>query len=148
MIYDCAVIGAGPAGIIASLQLKRAGYKVAIFERKKIGGLLYNANKIENYLGFKEGVSGPMLAFLFINHLNKFKIKIIKENVLTIENTGKNHCGLFNIYTTKSKKQAKSVILATGTSPNQIGILGETALAGKKLFYELKDLPLTKQKSR
>ncbi|HHI03008.1 MAG TPA: FAD-dependent oxidoreductase, partial [candidate division Zixibacteria bacterium] len=49
------IIGAGPAGIAAAIQLKRSGLNPAIFEKKKIGGLLNNANLVENYPGFPGG---------------------------------------------------------------------------------------------
>ena len=54
-IIDCAIVGAGPAGIISSIQLKRCGFNVILFEKDQVGGLLKNANKIENYLGFING---------------------------------------------------------------------------------------------
>jgi len=53
-----AIIGAGPAGLAAAIQLQRYGIQPFIFEEKSIGGLLKNANKIENYLGFPNGISG------------------------------------------------------------------------------------------
>ena len=57
-VEEVIIIGAGPAGIAAAIQLKRFGIKALIFEKDRIGGLLRNANRIENYPGFPEGISG------------------------------------------------------------------------------------------
>ena len=57
-MYDVGIIGSGPTGIAASIYLKRAGFDIISFERKKIGGLLINANLVENYPGFPKGISG------------------------------------------------------------------------------------------
>ena len=60
-----AIIGAGPAGIACAIQLIRQGYSPIIFEKGEIGGLLKNANLVENYLGFPGGISGKKLCSLF-----------------------------------------------------------------------------------
>ncbi len=140
MIFDCAIVGSGPAGITASIQVARAGYAVVLFEKKKGGGLLRNAYRIENYLGFP-GISGYALISLFKSHLKKFKITFIKKEVTKI--TKKR---FFQIETNDGKFMAQSVILATGTVPNRAGLPGEQKLAGKKVFYEIADLPAIKKK--
>ena len=55
---DVIIIGAGPAGVAAAIQLKRSGLKPIVFEKDRIGGLLANANLVENYPGFPDGLSG------------------------------------------------------------------------------------------
>jgi thioredoxin reductase len=138
MIYDCAIIGAGPAGIISAIQLKRSGLNVIIFEKNKVGGLLRNANRIENYLGFPLGISGKELITLFEKQLHSFSIKPMAAKVSTIKKTN-----LFEIYTAKNRYRSHCVIIATGTIPKKIGIPGEEELSGKKVFYEVADIPLT-----
>jgi thioredoxin reductase (NADPH) len=135
-MHDVAVIGGGPAGISASIYLKRADIDVILFEKDEIGGLLLNAHLVENYPGFPNGISGKNLCKLFKNHLKKWKIKTIFEGVknITIEN---NH---YTIRTQHDVIKSKSVILSTGTIPKIIGIDGEQNLSGKLLFYEVKDI--------
>ena len=140
MIYDCAIIGAGPAGITAAIQLKRAGFKIIIFEKKRIGGLLWNAHQIENYLGFIKSLSSRELIAIFTRQLKKFGINPVKAKVTKI--TQKDH---FQIQTEKTKYRAKSVIIATGTTPREVGLPGEKNLSGKKLFYEIADFPPRKK---
>ena len=56
---EVVIIGAGPAGITAAIQLKRYGIPFVLMEKNRAGGLLWNANLVENYPGFPAGVSGP-----------------------------------------------------------------------------------------
>jgi len=136
MIYDCIIIGAGPAGITAAVQLKRSGHSVVIIEKDRTGGLLLNARKVENYLGFVNGISGVDLVKHFEEQLTKFEIDIIKaevKNVLKKDN--------FIIKTDGDEFESKTVIIATGTKPKRAKIKGEEELAGSKLFYEVRDIP-------
>lgn len=135
-MYDVVVIGAGPAGISASIQLKRSGIEPLLLEKDKAGGLLLNANLVENYPGFPDGVSGKKLAEIFLKHLKNAGVLLRKRIVKKMfrENN------IFHIVTDKDKFLARCVILATGTLPKKLGISGESPLAGKRLFYEIKNL--------
>ena len=74
MTYDCIIIGAGPAGVAAAVHMKRTGLNIVLIEKKNIGGLLRNANLIENYLGFPEGISGKRFAGCLRRHLQRLRI--------------------------------------------------------------------------
>ncbi len=136
MTYDCIVIGGGPAGMIASIQMKRAGLSVVLFEKGNLGGLLRNANKVENYLGLP-GLSGKKLIEKFKKHFKKHDIKVVGKEVLAIKKAK----GGFSIQTKTNSYKTKNVILATGTVPKFADLEGEEKLRGKKLFYEVGDLP-------
>jgi thioredoxin reductase (NADPH) len=143
MIYDCAIIGAGPAGIVASIQLRRAGFNIILFEKDNVGGLLKNANKIENYIGFPDGITGRDLISLFQKQLNTFGIIPIRQNVIKVIKDS-----LFEVYTESDCFKSRTVIIATGTKPKNLKIPGEEELNNKKVFYEVSDLPLTKIKKK
>lgn len=130
------MVGAGPSGIAASIYLKRAGIDVALFEKKEVGGLLLNAHLVENYPGFPSGIKGDDLCNLMKDQLDRWNIKPIKEEVkqISIENDN------FILNTSDGKSKFKVVILASGTKPRELGIPGEKKLAGKLVFYEIKDL--------
>lgn len=136
-MIDVAIVGAGPAGISASIYLKRAGFEPLVIERDEVGGLLLNANLVENYPGFSPGVSGEHLVKLFTEQFEGLGIEIKKAEVLGIrpENEG------FAIHTSDGDYVARSVIVATGTVPLDIGINGSKSLIGKRIFFEVKNIP-------
>lgn len=137
MIYDSIIIGAGPAGIVAALQMKRAGLNVALIEKGEVGGLLRNANFVENYLGFPDGVSGKELIKHFKDHLCKQKVPIIREEVIEIGSED----SVYYVHTPEHTYKCSTVVAATGTVQKKAGIEGEEEFAGKNLFYEVADLP-------
>src|SRR5512135_1962256 len=79
------IIGAGPAGIATAIQLKRYGIHPLFFERSEVGGLLLNANLVENYPGFPEGIGGVELVKRFVGQAQSLNIEVAHENVLTLD---------------------------------------------------------------
>ncbi len=128
-VFDCAIIGGGPAGMMAAIQLKRSGKSVILFEKNELGGLLRNANWVENYLGFPEGITGGELVKHFIEHLQSHNVLVEKQFVTEIR---KNET--LELVTKDAVCQAKSVILATGTNPRKLNLPGEETT--NRLFYE------------
>ena len=139
---EVAIIGCGPAGIAAAIYLKRAGFDPLVFEKHEIGGLLKNANLVENYPGFPEGIGGKELVELFKDQLHRLEVQVKRDEVNTV-NYKK---GIFSLNTQKYKYRTNMVIIATGTIPKGIDLKGQSDLIGKKLFYEIKDIPRPKRK--
>lgn len=110
-----AVIGSGPAGITAALQLARMGISTVLFERGEIGGLIRCANLVENYPGFPQGVSGLKLARLFKRQLARHPVTVRHEAVVGL---GFND-GLFTVKTSTRRLRCRFVVLATGTRPRR-----------------------------
>ena len=137
MIYDIVIVGAGPAGVTAAVQLKRAGYSILLIEKKRVGGLVANANLIENYSGFPEGISGIKFALLLKKYMKKYRIPLSIAEVKNIQKKGK----IFIISTDNLRLHSKAVVIATGTSAKRIKVEGETVLENKRLFYEINNLP-------
>ena len=75
------IIGAGPAGLATALQLKRYGITARLLERDAIGGLLRNANLVENYPGFPKGISGLALVRLFEKQASVAAVDVTHEAV-------------------------------------------------------------------
>jgi thioredoxin reductase (NADPH) len=136
-LKDVAIIGAGPAGIAASIYLKRAGVEPIVFEKGDIGGLLLNANLVENYPGFPEGIEGKALVNLFKEQLSKLEIEVEGKEVKNISFEK----GAFILKTDEDEMTSQVVIIATGTHPNKIDMDGQSHLLGRKLFYEIKNIP-------
>lgn len=129
--FKVAIIGAGPAGIACAIQLKRYEIDFIIFERNKPGGLLRNANLVENYLGFPEKITGEELVNLFCRQLEFNNINPTKENVESID-----YKDGFSIKTNKSRYQSEILIVASGTKPKRLNIKIPPNTKSK-IFYEV-----------
>jgi len=136
-VHKVAVIGAGPAGIAAAIYLKRAGINPLLIERKKVGGLLVNANLVENYPGFPDGICGGDLASLFNAQLRKWKIHVTKADVQRVSRER----GLFQISAGGSRYVSRFLILATGTQPTRIALRGIDRISKEKVLSEIADAP-------
>ena len=132
-LEEVIIIGAGPGGLATALQLKRYGIDPLIFERDQIGGLLYNANLVENYPGFPGGISGPDLVNTFENHIRVNSLRIESENVEGLTHSR----GVFQVVTSGHSIQARIVVIATGTKPRQFTDFEIPADAKEWVFYEV-----------
>lgn len=137
-VADVAIVGAGPAGIAAAIYLRRAGLSPLHFEKGRPGGLVRNANLVENYPGFPRGIRGEELADLFVEQLGAVRGEVRQEEVKSVSAGA----GLFHVSTDAGEYGARAVVLATGTSPRRTRIPGVRALIGKKAFYEIVSAPL------
>ena len=108
---DVIIIGAGPAGIACAIQLKRYNINSIIFEKDKIGGLLCNANLVENYPGFPGGISGEKFVQLLKKQSQSSKLDVKYENVETVEFVD----DTFKIKTNKKIYNSKYLVIASGT---------------------------------
>lgn len=141
-INDVVIIGGGPAGISCAIQLSRYGIEPILLERKKIGGLLLNANYIENYPGFPEGIKGKELTELLRKQLEKNKVKIIYEEVLTLSSDKK----ILEIKTDKNIYHSKFAVIASGTKPKKFKDCNIPKKIKTKIFYEVYSLGTLKNK--
>lgn len=128
-MYDCIVIGNGPAGITAALYIKRASLKTLVIG--KDNGALEKAEKVENYYGFPEGISGSDLVNLGIKQIKQLKIDYANEEVIII-NKDEN---LFKVVTNKNEYLSKSVIIATGAPRITPNLEGIKEFEGKGVSY-------------
>ena len=123
-MYDVLVIGAGPAGVTASIYTKRANLKVAVFEGNVPGGQLVNYSEIENYPGVKS-FSSIELATDMIEHMSKLDIEVKYEKVTKLED----HRSYKTVSTDIGSYDTKAVIIATGNVPRKLGVENEEQLA-------------------
>ncbi len=130
------IIGAGPAGIATAIQLKRMGIGFTLFEKNEVGGLLKNANLVENYPGFPSGITGVALVDLFKRQLRKANITVRNEEVKKLDFVG----GRFLVETSSEPLRSRLVVIASGTKPKEITGLEIPAAARKMIFYEIHPL--------
>jgi thioredoxin reductase (NADPH) len=114
------IIGGGPGGITAAIQLKRYGLEPLLIERRELGGLLWNANLVENYPGFPNGVRGEKLIRLMKKQIDRIGVSVAREEVVKADWEGDS----FKISTHHAPRTTDYLIVASGTKskplPNMI----------------------------
>jgi NADH-dependent peroxiredoxin subunit F len=130
LIYDLIIIGAGPAGITASVYAARKKLDFLVISLD-IGGQAAWSSDIENYTGY-QFISGPELAQKFEEHMLKYDTAI-KENeeVLELKKSGE----VILVKTNKADYQARSVIIASGKKSKELGVPGEKEFKNRGLTY-------------
>jgi len=111
---EVVIIGAGPAGMTAAIQLKRYGIPFIMLEKERVGGLLWNANLVENYPGFPAGISGPKLVGLIEKQMERIGVEVTFDSVsqFTRDEMG------FRVKTLQTEYVPRFVVVASGTKPN------------------------------
>ena len=133
MLYDAAVIGAGPAGITAALYLVRSGLSVALVETSAPGGQILSTAEIENYPGFPKSIKGWELADLFDAHLSGYAVERVRGKVLAVE---AREDKTFRVALAEGKElETKTVVACTGARHRLLGAPGEDSFAGKGVSY-------------
>jgi thioredoxin reductase (NADPH) len=130
-VQNIIIVGAGPAGIAAAIQLKRYGYNPILFEAGEVGGLLLNANLVENYPGFPGGVTGPELVERFKTQLEQLSISPRMEQVLEVEFRD----GVFIVSTEYGRYHAPYLVAASGTRPNKLTGIEMEGRVEDRIFY-------------
>ena len=129
-IYDLIIIGAGPAGLSASIYASRYKLDHLIFGVEQ-GGQMNEIYDLENWPGERK-ISGTDLISKFVEHVENFGAKINRESVAGIS---KLEDGTFQINCAKNVYKTRAIILAMGAKARQMNISGEKELIGKGVSY-------------
>lgn len=141
--HDLVVIGAGPAALSAAIYTTREDIDTVLIEKGVVGGLAAITDKIDNYPGFAEGVSGMDLADSLWKQAERFGTKIEFGEVTGVEVEGKKK----RVITGGIDYLANAVLIATGTDWKKLGVPGEKEYYGKGVHYcATCDGPLYKDK--
>lgn len=132
-MYQVAIIGAGPAGCATAIQLKRYGIDPIILEKSRVGGLLLNANLVENYPGFPKGITGVELASLLEEHLIGSNIEVKNLEVVGLDCDEES----FLIETKEGSFKSQIVVIASGTRPKELTGLQIPEAARDRVIYEI-----------
>jgi thioredoxin reductase (NADPH) len=131
--YDLAIYGAGPAGLSAAVYGASEGLRTVLIERSVVGGQAGTSSRIENYLGFPEGISGADLAKAAREQACRFgaEILILREGVRGEFTPGKGTGYLAD----GTKIVAHATICATGVRYRRLNLPNEESLLGAGVYY-------------
>jgi len=129
--YEVIIIGGGPAGLSAGLYTSRARLKSLVIEKGLAGGQITNAELIENYPGFPQGISGLELGQLMHQQATKYGLETLQAEATALELEGEKKI----VVTSKGKFTARAVIIASGSERRKLGVPGEEELTGKGVSY-------------
>jgi len=141
--YQVIIIGGGPAGLTSGLYSSRAGIKTLLIEKRLIGGQIVNVERIENYPGFPDGISGSELADFMHRQAVKHGLEILTNEVTAIENKAK----FKKVETNQGSFDAEAIIIASGCQRRKLEVPGENKFLGKGVsFCAICDGPLFKDR--
>ncbi|CAM4357510.1 Thioredoxin reductase [Mycobacterium basiliense] len=127
-IHDVIVIGSGPAGYTAALYTARAQLAPLVFEGTSFGGALMTTTEVENYPGFREGITGPELMDEMREQALRFGADLRMEDVESVELDGP----IKSVVTAEGEThRARAVILAMGAAARYLHVPGEQELLGR-----------------
>jgi thioredoxin reductase (NADPH) len=125
-VHDLIVIGSGPAGYTAAIYAARAQLSPLVFEGIQFGGALMTTTEVENYPGFRDGITGPELMDQMREQALRFGADLRMEDVDAVSLEGP----IKTVTVGDDTYQARAVILAMGAAARHLGVPGEEALIG------------------
>ena len=129
--YDVIIIGGGPAGLSAGIYAARARLATLLVEKGAVGGQIINAEWVENYPGFAEGVGGIALTEAMHQQATKFGLETLVPEGTGVKVKGKQKA----VSTTRGDYAARAVIVAGGSERQKLGIPGEAEYTGKGVSF-------------
>ena len=130
-IYDMIVVGGGPGGYTAALYAARAGLDTVILEKLSAGGQMALTEQIDNYPGFEDGIDGFSLGEKMKRGTERFGVETKLAEVLSLDLSGT----VKKAETSEGPLFARTIVLATGAGPRELGIEDEQELIGKGVNY-------------
>jgi thioredoxin reductase (NADPH) len=131
VIFDTAIIGAGPAGLTSAIYTSRGLLKTVVIEKVGSGGQAALTDDIENYPGFPEGVNGYELTQKMDEQAKKFGAWFEYGEVGSISRDKE----LFTVKLSDKSYQARTIIITTGVSPKRLNLPGEDKFIGNGISF-------------
>lgn len=130
-MYDCIIIGSGPAGLAAAIYAERAKLNTIVIEKNVMsGGQVLNTYEVDNYPGLK-GINGFDMGVKFREHAEELGGHFIEAEVTKVMNEG----SVKKVVTDKETYETRTVLLGTGAKWRKLGVDGEDRLSGLGVSY-------------
>lgn len=130
-IYDMIIIGGGPAGYTAAMYAVRAGLDTLVIEKMSAGGQMALTGNIDNYPGFEEGIDGFILGMKMQKGAERFGAKTEYADVTAVDFSQK----IKKVLSSDADFYGKTVVIASGANPRELGLPMERELIGKGIHY-------------
>lgn len=130
-IYDMLIVGGGPGGYTAALYAARAGLDTLVLEKLSPGGQIALTHQVDNYPGFEAGIDGFELGMKMQAQAERFGAKTAFAEVYNLELEGE----IKTLETSEGVFRGRTVVIATGANPRELGIEKEAQLVGRGVAY-------------
>jgi len=129
--YQVIIVGGGPAGLTAGLYCARSRLSALLVERAMVGGQIVNAERVENYPGFPDGISGTELGQVIYRQAGGYGLEILYADVTGAAPGGRSH----HVSTGEGDFMSEVIIIASGSQYRRLGVPGEDRFVGKGVSY-------------
>ena len=130
-VYDMLIVGGGPGGYTAALYAARAGLDTLVLEKLSPGGQIALTHQVDNYPGFEAGIDGFELGMKMQAQAERFGAKTAFAEVYNLELEGE----IKTLETSEGVFRGRTVVIATGANPRELGIEKEAQLVGRGVAY-------------
>ncbi len=131
--YDVVIVGSGPAGLTAALYLAREGMEVLVIEKGGLGGQAGITDRLDNFPGFPDGISGEDFAERLVRQARRFGVEVLQaKEVVNVRPEGEVH---YVETADGAEYGGRAVVLATGATYRRLEVAGEDRLIGAGIHF-------------